>query len=496
MPQFPLRSENTGTERTVSPSYRPISLVAERAVRYLRQHGGSANSIDLAQGVMATRAPDEETARRVLEAAFGGDPRLAYRAGTWIEAEVAPALAPEERPAEPETKTEEREPDRTWLYVEGERPAPGEPFVLRSISALRLRGDIVVGACGGSATPGPEAGRTRRGILKAVDGAIPIMHDPPGAIAAIEQWLGEPLPAMLSLRSLAHDRLGLRRHHDLEALAARLELPWREGEDLVEMAETLDRCLRRLCRPGERLRSLQIEQNRGPSPIDWKRYGFDREFLLKVPPVPGTYRFYDGENKLIYVGKAKNLSRRLGSYFRESGDEPTPRVKKLLDALHRIEYELAGSNLEAMLREAEQIRRDQPAANVQRNVHPHLGRAARLLSILVLEPAEPPSVLRAYLIRDARLVGRVGIGPRGGGLQRVERILEDYFFSGPVGPTTVPGPDLDVEVVARWLKINRDNVVAFDPTDLGSAREVIERLRWFLDQGTPFDPDGSPVFRR
>jgi hypothetical protein len=241
---------------------------------------------------------------------------------------------------------------------------------------------------------------------------------------------------------------------------------------------------------------LQIEQNRGPSPIDWRRFGFDREFLLDVPPMPGTYRFYDRDDKLIYVGKSKNLSRRLGSYFKEAGDEPTPRVKKLLDSLHRIEYELAGSDLEAMLREAEQIRRDQPTSNVQRHVHPQRGRAARLLSILILEPAESPSVLRAFLIRDGRLVGRVGIGPRGGGLQRVERILEDYFFSAPVGPTTVPGPDLDVEVVARWLKTHRDSVVAFDPTDLGNAREVIERLRWFLDQGTPFDPDGSPVFRR
>jgi len=443
---------------------------------------------------MATRAPDEETARRVLEAAFGGDSRLAYEGGAWTEAAIAPA--PADRPKAMKTEVDEPEPDRTWLCVEGERQSPGEPYTLRSVSALRLRGDIVVAACGGSTTEGPEANRTRRGILQAVDGAIPVMHDPPGAIAAIERWLGEPLPPTLSLRRLGHERLGLNRHHDLESLVARLGLPWRAGEDLVELAETLDRCLRRLRKPDERLRALQVSQNQGPTPIEWRRYDFDREFLLNVPSVPGTYRFYDREERLIYVGKSKNLSRRLGSYFRETGDKKTPRVQKLVDALYRIEYQPAGSDLEAMLREAEQIRRDRPAKNVQRNVHHHRGRAARLLSILILEPAEPPSVLRAYLIRDGRLVGRVGIGPRGGGLQRAERILEDYFFSVPVGPTTIPGPDLDVEVVARWLKAYRDSVVAFDPTDLGSAREVIERLRWFLDQGTPFDPGGSPVFHR
>ena len=75
-------------------------------------------------------------------------------------------------------------------------------------------------------------------------------------------------------------------------------------------------------------------------------------------------------------------------------------------------------------------------------------------------------------------------------------MLEDYYFSGPVGPTHAAGPDLAVEVVVRWLAANRDQAVAFDPTDLGSAREVIERLRWFLDQGGLFDPDGTPIITR
>ena len=33
----------------------------------------------------------------------------------------------------------------------------------------------------------------------------------------------------------------------------------------------------------------------------------------------------------------------------------------------------------------------------------------------------------------------------------------------------------------------------FDPTDLKTSREVVERLQWFLGQGSPFDPDGSPI---
>ena len=87
-------------------------------------------------------------------------------------------------------------------------------------------------------------------------------------------------------------------------------------------------------------------------------------------------------------------------------------------------------------------------------------------------------------------------GPRGGGLKRIKRILDDCFFSAADGPSPAAGPDLDVEIVVRWLAANRDRVVAFDPTDLQNSEEVIERLRWFLDQGSPFEPDGSPILSR
>jgi hypothetical protein len=381
------------------------------------------------------------------------------------------------------------------LFVEGGRPARGEPYRLTGVAALRLSNDDVVSACGGDVAPGPEGKRLRRAVLEMLDGAVPIIHDPPGSMRALEEWLEEPLIAPISVRRLAQERLGLEARHDLEQLAETAGLPWRETSDPLEMADTLDACLQQLRHPGESLFDLRASLGQGPAPIDWSRLAFNREFLRNVPRVAGTYRFFDAAGNLVYVGKSKNLHRRLGSYFRESGRR-SARVQKLIDAVHRIEYEAAGSDLEAMLREAESIRRDRPRENVQREIGSAGGRANRLRSILILEPAEPPLVLRAYLIRHGRLLDRVGIGPRGGGLLRIRRLLEDQFFSVSVGPTPAGGPDLDVEVVVRWLAANRERTVAFDPTDLRTSQEVIDRLQWFLAQGSPFDPDGSPVLRR
>jgi hypothetical protein len=427
----------------------------------------------------------------VLEAAFGADPRLTYERGAWrLAGPVAQNQTPEEDDPEP------FEADRTLILIEGEPQTRGKPFLLETVSALRLRAENVIAACGGDVAGGQQGKRLRRSILEAIDGAVPVIHDPPGSLKALEAWLEEELPIPISLRRLAQERLGLKATHDLEELAARLGLPWRRTGDPLDQADTLDSCLQHLRQRGEQLHDLRIALHRGAPPIDWARYAFNREFLRRVPAAAGTYRFFDAQGNLLYVGKSNNLQRRLNSYFREPVRSRPERVQKLLDSLFRLEYQATISDLEAMLREAEAIRKERPRENIQRRVRPSRFRADRLESILILEPAEPPLVLRAYLINRGRLLGRVGIGPRGGGLRRIERLLEDHFFSVPVGPATVGGPDLDVEIVARWLAANRDLVVAFDPTELRSTREVIERLRWFLHQGGPFDGDGAPIISR
>jgi len=471
-------------ESPVGSLPRPRSLVAERAVRFLQERGRPVDSVQLATAVLATSIPDERAACRVLESAFAGDPRLVYGRTGW---HLSDAEAQRGLPVR-------LEPDRVLIILQGGRPAPGRPFELQYVSVLRLKDDDVMGACGGDTAKGPEGTELRNAILESLTGAAVVVHDPPGGLKAFESWLGEPIDAPISLRRLAQVRLGLPAGHNLETLVARLGLMWRASDDPVDHADSLDACLKALRRPDETLDDLRVASAQGGvRPIDWSRYAFNRGFLRAVPRVPGTYRFYDTDDNLLYVGKSKNLHQRLTSYFRE-GVARSPRVQQLLDRLHRIDYDATGSELEAILREAEQIRRDQPQSNIQRNVHE--GRGARLRSILILEPASPPHVLRAYLIHEGRLVARVPLGPRGGGLKQIERALDDFFFFAPEGPVSVAGPDLDVELVVRWLATARDRAVAFDPTTLRSAREVTTRLRWFLSQGSPFDPDGSPVFPR
>lgn len=466
-----------------------VSLVAERAVRYLTNRRAPVASVEMARAVLATRVSDESVARSLLESAFAGDPRLVYEDGTWR------AVAGAVRAKQPRTPAPSAESDRVLLVIEGERPARGRRFSIRSVCVVRVEEGAVVAACGGDLAPGRSGRRLRRAVLELVEGAVPVIHDAPGAIASLEAWLGETLPPPISLRRLGQLRLGLRRDHSFAELAAKLGVGWRETDDPADLAEALEACLGRLRRPGETLDELRLATAAGAPSIDWSRFAFDREFLKRLPPGPGVYRFYDGEGKLLYVGRSSNLRRRVWSYFVE-GTSRTPRVQALLDAVHRIEIEPSGSDLEAVLREAAIISSRGPRRNVQRRVHPDSARAARLGSMMILEPAAPPGVLRAYLIRDAQLLEKVAVGPGRRGLRRLERILEDRFFSYRPSPSSARETQVDVELVARWLAEHRDRAVAFDPTDLPSARQVILRLEWFLSGAPLMDPTGLPTLPR
>ena len=152
----------------MSPLSRPVSLVAERAVRYLKERGQPVDSRRLARDLLATRAPDEATARSVLEAAFAGDPRLVYAKRGWSLSRSAPRRLLS--PSHPGVA----EADRTLLFLLGEPQRLRQPFNLAGVSAIRLRGEEVLAACGGDTVSGPAGNRLRRAILETLDGAVPV----------------------------------------------------------------------------------------------------------------------------------------------------------------------------------------------------------------------------------------------------------------------------------------------------------------------------------
>lgn len=81
----------------------------------------------------------------------------------------------------------------------------------------------------------------------------------------------------------------------------------------------------------------------------------------RLPDNPGVYFYYDVDGKLLYIGKATSLKKRVGSYFTKAHDT---RIEELVRSIARIEYIETPTVIEALVLEANQIKYYQPPFNV------------------------------------------------------------------------------------------------------------------------------------
>lgn len=88
-----------------------------------------------------------------------------------------------------------------------------------------------------------------------------------------------------------------------------------------------------------------------------------REKAATLPDAPGIYRFYNKEQVLIYVGKAKSLKRRVSSYFNKQSAH-SRKTEKLVSEIHSIEFTLANTEFDALLMENNFIKQYQPKYNI------------------------------------------------------------------------------------------------------------------------------------
>lgn len=86
-----------------------------------------------------------------------------------------------------------------------------------------------------------------------------------------------------------------------------------------------------------------------------------KSFLKTVPNRPGSYQMYSDENTVIYVGKAKDLKKRLSSYFLKDVNKKT---LALISHIHHIEFTITFSEAEALILENNLIKKYQPHYNI------------------------------------------------------------------------------------------------------------------------------------
>ncbi|MBC7554769.1 MAG: excinuclease ABC subunit C [Taibaiella sp.] len=132
--------------------------------------------------------------------------------------------------------------------------------------------------------------------------------------------------------------------------------------------------------------------------------------IATLPNQPGCYKYYDSETELLYVGKAKNLRKRISSYFNKTVDNY--KTRRLVSLIHSIDFTVTDTEHDAFLLENSLIKHFQPRFNI------NLKDDKTYPYIVIKKEAFPRVFFTRTIIRD----GSEYIGPFTG-LMRVKELL-------------------------------------------------------------------------
>ena len=88
-----------------------------------------------------------------------------------------------------------------------------------------------------------------------------------------------------------------------------------------------------------------------------------KQSLKLLPSLPGCYLYYNKDNEIIYVGKAKILKRRVMSYFNKKHHDSV-KVQVLVSQIERLEYIITNTEVEALILESHLIKKHKPKYNI------------------------------------------------------------------------------------------------------------------------------------
>ncbi len=459
-----------------------VEDLTARVRGFLKRRGAPASSLLLAERFLKILPPGEALATRIL------DPILRPAGLSYL-------------------------PDTGWCLGKEARSESPEAAPRQVACAVAVARGAILGLClrevepnAGEAPPAIEAAAPRivarlhwPSIARILEGSEAVFMDPrveaPPLLAGLSRRALPRPAAVRSLTAAVRGAVRIRRGSAPEEICHALGCAHREGDAPADAAGTIAACLAAAAtrRGGPSARGAAPEERAGreEGTLHPTARALSPAFLSRVPALPGVYRFLDEAGSLLYVGKAANLRRRLSTYASLAAGGPVPggrprrqgasprleadakRATRVLGALSRVEYEVLGSELEALLKEARLIESRSPRDNIQREVHERSLAYAPGRSHALVLPARQPGAATAVFVRDGRYAGGARLGPRGGGTKQAERILKELL--GPArGRPVRASLERDTQILNSWLARNAD---AVSRVDLDSCRSAAEALR-------------------
>jgi len=442
----------------------------ERIYKYLLETGKAVESSRILSDVLGICSPKAHSADSVLAGFLGQDARFVSTGGRWHLSSTGGA------PAGPDFER------AAVLHLQS-------PRSLEILQGLRGAIRLPDGRCREFAFP--VSSDALNGIRSEIEGSLLIawcrreLRLWNGLLRSkgLEAWQGETL-FLQSIAARALKRVPSKLTP--ECLARELGLPPPDEERPLALTRYLYACwpllLERIPADFRRdLDSLGGWIRAREKAVDFGRFAFGPDFLRRLPDASGIYMMMDFRGRILYVGKSRNLKRRVSSYFTPRALSH-PKIAKIYAHLRSIEILKTDNEVEALLMEMRVIKDFRPPINLQTDVHGPQGARHEGRNFLVLAVDAQGKRVNIYLFRNGIFAGRhlapLGRSPS----KRLRERLESLFFTQGGGKRR--GEAWEKEIVSRWFKANQRRLNYMDVDETADFQALLSRLRNYL-----CDPD-------
>ncbi len=349
------------------------------------------------------------------------------------------------------------------------------PLLLTELKVLRVLDEVFAGT--GLCLRGMNA-RALGPWLQAAEDTGSVLPEPFRSLADVG-WLvlpGGPRPGLEALL-------------DFAAVATRRDDPF--VDELAALPALLPRLAAELAIQGvERLDELDDALAALHTPADFGRYAFTPADLAALPEAPGVYLFLDDHDTVIYVGKSVNLRRRVQSYFRWRADDD-PKLERIQRDTRRLRHIALGSDLEALLEEAELIARHQPAVNVQLDVQPVPREKGIDDVLLALLPHHDPGKACLWTLHPGGRIRSLALPRTGAPAESLDAVLAAAAADQP-HPALQAYRDASFPLALRWLRKNSQAITFFKYHDFPDRAALARAIGGALAENAA---DGPRIYR-
>ncbi|MGC4193208.1 MAG: exonuclease domain-containing protein [Thermomicrobiales bacterium] len=383
----PAPSNDRDPEETASVQESPrYSALCERAVAFVVQRGGAVPE-DLLVGHVFGNAGSLDMWRPLLRNVLQADDRVLFRAdGTWAlrgsgALDELPSLLLDEFVAIDVETTGLKPRQQRVIEVALIRYRGGQEIERfesllnpdREIPAYIANLTTITNA---HVEDAPRFHEIADRVTEFIDTALLVGHNIAFDISFMNAELercdrAKLINERIDTMGIARRFLSSLRKASLDSVARQVGLQPRKihraGGDAALTAEVAIWLVGEAVRQGvtsvDQLKSVSTLTERKPrDDVGRGRAVMDKAWLREIPRKPGVYLMHDQFGNIIYVGKAKSLRERVSSYYHQPLGY-TRKMDGLLESMVKIDTHVVGSEIEALLLEAQLIRRYQPRYN-------------------------------------------------------------------------------------------------------------------------------------